>query len=65
MLISCVCDFPVIYMYRIKRTTTEFELIPEQYGAQILLNNNDPRNSEIGWVENTDSDKEKNIKYRL
>jgi len=51
------------YLYRIKRTTTEFELIPEQYGDRIILNNNDPKNSKIEWLENTESDKEKIRKY--
>ena len=53
------------YLYTIKRTITEFELIPYQYGDRIILNNNDPKNSKIEWSENTESDKKITKKYNL
>ncbi|WP_223883503.1 hypothetical protein, partial [Arenibacter lacus] len=54
-----------IYVYSIKRSLREFELIPEKYGKRIILDKNDAKNSVIEWLKNTDSEKQQTIKYSL
>lgn len=54
-----------VYFYRIKKDSTEFELIPMRFGKRILIDRETPKNSIIEWQENTDLERGETIKYYL
>jgi hypothetical protein len=54
-----------IFIFRIKKDSTEFELIPIRFGKQILPNQENAKNSIIEWQENTDLERDKTRKYTL
>lgn len=57
------CD--KVYVYRVIKNSTEFELIPIRFGNRVLIDKITPKNSVIEWEENSDSDRNKTIKYYL
>jgi hypothetical protein len=54
-----------IYMYRIKKSDTEYKLIPEKYGVNIMHNPSINKASIIEWKVNSEEEKERVIKYRI
>jgi len=57
------CD--KVYVYKIKKDSTEFILIPIRFGKRILLDPETPKNSIIEWQENKGLERDKTIKYCL
>ncbi len=53
------------YIYAVKKSLNEFELIPNKYGKRIVFDKNDAKNSIIDWEENRGNQKQKTIKYFL
>jgi hypothetical protein len=53
------------YIYTIKKSGNEFELIPNKYGKRIVFDKKDAKNSIIEWKENKASEKQQTIKYCL
>lgn len=53
------------YIYTIKKNGTEFELILEKYGRNIIFDQKEPKNSIIEWMESTETDKQHKIKYSI
>jgi hypothetical protein len=54
-----------VYVYRIKKNSTKFELIPIRFAKRVLIDRETPKNSIIEWQNNTDLENDKTIKYSL
>lgn len=57
------CD--KVYIYRVIKNSTEFELVPVRYGKRVLVDKVIPKNSVIEWEENSDLDRDITKKYSL
>ncbi|WBL23819.1 hypothetical protein [Zunongwangia sp. HRR-M8] len=57
------CD--KVYIYRVIKNSTGFELIPIRFGKRILVDRETPKKSVIEWQENSDLDRDRKIKYCL